>query len=64
VGVGDTMEEAIEHLRENKDAMPDGCNVQFSSIADLLKEIQTAEELGMSFTEGKIPGPETVVSKE
>jgi hypothetical protein len=60
VGCGDTIEEAIEHLRKNKDDMPDGCNVQFSSIADLLKEIQSAEEQGMKFAD-KVPDPSTVI---
>jgi hypothetical protein len=34
--------------------------VQFSSIADLLKEIQSAEEQGMKFAD-KVPDPSTVI---
>jgi hypothetical protein len=60
VGCGDTIEEAIENLREHKDAMPDGCNVQFSAIADLLKEIQGAEEQGMPFAD-EVPEPASVI---
>ena len=61
VGVGDTMEAAIDHLRDVKDSMPDGCHVQFSSIADLLKEIHTAQEAGMVFTDQPVPEPESVI---
>lgn len=60
-GIGDTMEEAIEHLREVKDQMPDGVKVEFSTLADLLTEIQTAEESGMSFTDDKVPEPASVL---
>lgn len=61
VGIGDTMEGAIESLREHKDAMPDGCHVQFQSLADLLKELQTASEAGMEMTDEEIPEPSTVI---
>jgi hypothetical protein len=61
VGIGDTMEAAIDHLREVKDQMPDGVTVEFSSLADLLKEMQAAKELGIELTEGEIPEPSVVV---
>lgn len=61
VGCGDTMEEAIEHLRKNKDAMPDGCNVQFSSISDLLNEMGAAKERGIDFSSQPIPDPAIVL---
>jgi hypothetical protein len=61
VGCGDTMEESIEHLHANVEEMPDGCHVQFSSIADLLKEIHTAQEAGMKFTEDAVPEPQSVI---
>jgi hypothetical protein len=61
VGCGDTMEEAIEHLRKNKDAMPDGCNVQFSSLADLLKELHEAKAAGMELSDQKIPEPASII---
>lgn len=61
VGVGDTIEEAIAHLKENVDQMPDGCSVQFSSIADLLNQIHEAQEMGMNFTDSPVPEPESVI---
>jgi len=61
VGCGDTMEEAIAKLKEHVDAMPEGCNVQFSSIADLLKSLQEAKENGLEMTDQKIPEPASVI---
>jgi predicted RNase H-like HicB family nuclease len=63
VGIGDTIEEAIGHLREVKDQMPDGCKVQFDSLADLLKEMQAAKELGMKMTDEKIPEPSSIIEE-
>jgi hypothetical protein len=62
VGIGDTMEEAIDHLREVKDQMPEGVTVEFSSLTDLLKEMQSAKELGIELTEQEIPDASTVVT--
>ena len=62
VGCGDTIEEAIANLKEHVDAMPDGCNVQFSCIADLLKSIHEAEDEGMEMTEKTVPDPASVVA--
>lgn len=63
VGIGDTIEEAIAHLKEVKDQMPDGCSVQFSSLADLLKEMHTAKELGMEMTNEEIPDPASIIEE-
>lgn len=62
VGIGDTIEEAINHLRHNKDLLPDGVKCEFNSLVDLLKEVHTAEEEhGMKFTDQKVPEPESVL---
>jgi predicted RNase H-like HicB family nuclease len=61
VGIGDTIEEAVDHLREVIDQMPEGVHVEFSSIADLMKELQAAKEVGIELTEQEIPDPSTVV---
>ena len=58
VGGGDTIEQAVLNLRDHIEEMPDGCTVQFHAIADLLKQIDEAEEAGMEFSKGEIPGPE------
>jgi len=63
VGIGDTIEDAIGHLREVVDKMPAGVNVEFGSLADLLKELKTAEGVGVELTEQKIPEPEIILAE-
>jgi len=62
-GIGDTIDEAIGHLRDVKDKMPEGCHVKFESLADLLKEMNAANEAGMEMTEDKIPEPSTIIEE-
>ena len=60
-GIGDTIEEAIAHLRHNKDLLPDGVKCEFNSLSDLLAEVQSAEEAGMEFSDQPVPDPATIV---
>lgn len=61
VGIGDTMEEAIKHLQHNTKQLPDGATCEYSALADLLKEVQEAEDKGMEFSDQEPPTPEIVV---
>lgn len=62
--VGDRLKEAIENLRELKDRLPDGLTTEFVSLADLLKEITSAEDAGMEFTEQEVPEPAVVIDSD
>jgi hypothetical protein len=61
--IGDSMEEAIESLRGHVEDMPEGCHVEFSSLADLLKEVQAAESEGMKFSEDEVPEPASIIDE-
>lgn len=61
---GKTMQAAIEKLRGLKDKLPSGLRCEFSSLADLLKEIAVAEEAGMEFSDKPIPEPETILAPD
>jgi hypothetical protein len=61
VGIGDTIEEAVDHLREVVDQMPEGVHVEFSSLADLMKELQAAKEVGVEMTDQTIPDPADII---
>ena len=61
VALGDTVEEAIENLREKKELLPEGCKCEFQSIADLLHEMEAAKEMGMSMTDQPIPEPSSII---
>ena len=62
VGIGDTIEGAIDHLREVVDQIPSGVNVEFGSLTDLLKELKTAKEAGIQLTNQEIPEPSSIAS--
>lgn len=59
--IGDTIDEAIESLREHKEMLPDGVKCEFNSLADLLTEIHAAEENGMEFTPQPVPEPAEII---
>jgi len=59
--IGNSIEEAIENLRGHCELLPEGVSCDVTSLAELLKEAQTAEEKGMTFSDQEIPGPATVL---
>lgn len=61
IGIGDTIEKAIAHLKSNMDLLPCGICCEFASLGDLLKEIHTAEDAGMEVTKQTVPEPEIVL---
>lgn len=61
---GDTIEEAIKTLQEYKADLPDVFECQDKSLADLLVEIQKAEDKGMQFTSESIPSPSIVLEEK
>ena len=63
VAIGDSMEDAINGLRDKVGEMPEGCHVEFQSLAELLKEVKAAEEEGMKFSDEKVPEPESILEE-
>lgn len=62
--IGDTIDEAIKHLRHNKDLLPDGVKCEFNSLADLLAEVHAAEEEhDMQFTDQTVPDPAVILEE-
>lgn len=58
VGVGDTIEAALEHLKENVAAIKNNpIDVDTESLYHAIKEMHSAEKQGISFTDDKIPKP-------
>jgi len=65
LGLGDTMEEAIEHLKANAKALKDQpVHIHVETLVEALKEIEEAEAKGVEFSEQPMPEPESVVSGE
>ena len=61
VATGDELEEAIDTLKEYRDQLPDGVDCDVDSLANLLKEAQEAEKMGIELTDEKLPEPEAVL---
>ena len=65
VGIGDTIEDAMEHCREVRDAIKDQpVSSEFDSLVDAIEELQKAEEQGIEFGKQPIPKPATVLEGE
>lgn len=62
IGIGDTIEEAIQHVNANAYLLKQQpVTVHVDSLADVLADIQESQDEGMIFTTGKIPEPASVI---
>jgi hypothetical protein len=64
VGIGDRFDEPIRHLQHNAKLLPDGVTCECSAIAELISEVQKAEEAGMEFTDQPVPDPSIVLEEK
>lgn len=62
VATGDTIEATVKTMLEYKKLLPDGVVAHTEGLADVLKEIDQAEEAGIEFTEQPIPAPAIVIA--
>lgn len=63
VATGDTIPDALDSIKAKADKLPDGWSINMEALSDLLKEVKTAEENDMQFTDQKVPEPETVLAE-
>lgn len=61
IATGDTIEEVIDTLKERKELLPAGFDVDLSSLCELLKELEDAKDEGVEITDQKAPEPATVI---
>lgn len=61
VAIGDTVEEAIDNLKKNCEAIPEGFSCDTDSLVKAVEEWHKAEDEGIEFTDQKIPQPEEVI---
>lgn len=65
IGQGDTIEDAIQSVKDRFDALGDEpVRIDFEGFTDLLAEIQTAEDEGVDFSDQPVPDPSIVVEQE
>lgn len=64
VGIGDSPEEVIDHLKELREAMKDQpVTLKIEPMADLIAEIKDAEKAGIEFSDEPLPDPEIVIQR-
>lgn len=64
VGIGDNMEEVIDHINSTVEGLGDApVKIDTSSFPSLLQEIEKAQKLGIEFSDKPLPEPAEVVSK-
>lgn len=61
VATGDSIEETVGSLKSDAAKLPAGLHCDVSSLSDLIRQIRSAEEKGMEFTEQPVPDPAIVI---
>lgn len=62
VSLGDSPKEVLDRAKELADMLPDGCDAKLENLVGLIKEVETAEEQDIPFTDQPIPEPGEVVA--
>jgi hypothetical protein len=62
LGVGETIEKALDHLKKNMESLKDEpvC-AHLDGFADLLEDAKKAQKQGIKFTDKEIPKPEVIL---
>jgi hypothetical protein len=55
--IGDTPRETLDRAKDLADMLPDGLDANIEAMANLIKEIEQAEEEGIPFTKQELPKP-------
>jgi len=64
IGMGDTIEETINAVRENYEAIgDDSLSVKMDGFMEILKDIHQAQEEGIQFTKQEVPKLEVVLEE-
>lgn len=63
IGLGNTVSEALEDLKENASALEgQPVTVEIMSLADTLKDVVEAESAGVELSNGEVPEPASVLA--
>jgi hypothetical protein len=61
VATGDTPTECAKEMNRLADLLPDGADAAVEELADIIREIEEAEDRGIKFTDQPMPEPEVVL---
>lgn len=63
IGIGDTLDEAVKHLKENAEGVTGmGVEIKTDALARVIQEIEEAQKKGMKFSDKPLPKPESVLT--
>lgn len=63
IGLGNTVAKSIEHLKKNLEHLKnENISTRLGGFADLIKEIEEAENEGMEFSDKPLPSPEIAIA--
>lgn len=64
VGIGDTPKEALEHLKENAEALKDQpVTIHVEALAGIISQIEQAEDEGLHFSNEPLPKPAEAIEE-
>lgn len=65
VGLGDTIEEAMDDLNEHAEELKgQDLEIKTAALADVLRDIREAEKAGMEFTSQPVPPPSAAIEND
>ena len=62
VALGDTPSETLKNAKDIADKLPDGLDAKLENLTALIQEIESAQELGIPFTDQKVPDAAEVIN--
>ena len=62
IGIGDSIEDAIDHLKENLECIRDEpVSAEVEGFSDLIKQVDEAQKMGMKFSKKPLPDPLSIL---
>jgi hypothetical protein len=61
--IGDSPHEALDKAKQLADLLPDGCDANIENMVGLVKEIESAKEQNIPFTDQPVPEPVEVIEE-
>jgi hypothetical protein len=61
VATGENLVEVVDTLKERKALLPDGFDCDLTSLCDLLREMESAKEAGITITDKPVPEPAEIL---
>lgn len=65
IGIGNTIQEAADHLQENAEALKDHpFDIKIDALEEAVRQAHAMEKKGMEFSDQPLPNPETILEEK